>query len=523
MSEKQVDIFCRKNEFPLWLALKHHRTHKNESLDFKDHSYLRQIYTDKNPYIIIMKSTQCGVSEFLLIRALAHAIQGMNVFYVFPTDILVNRFVRERLDKSIGYTKYYKSMERMIRKETAKRAESMKLKDIGDGNIAFVGSNSEAGFTEYPADEVIIDELDRCDQANIKMAKERLSHSKYRWQIKVSNPTYEGLGIDAEYTNTDCKHWHIKADCGHWIKINWFEHIVRKLDDGRYLIRDTKWRWNNNRDIYPICDQCGKVFNRKNPGEWIGEKNSVKSGYQISKLFSGTTTIVEMLSSFRDSLKDDEEKQRFYNADLGVAYTAEGAKISTLMIQKCIDSYQPGPEEGIIIAGIDIGTFYNYVIKRILPDGRLKTLYIGKCRETKELIAKLQEYNITLGVIDGAYDTREAKRIAAKFRLMFLCYFGNVKTDNIDISRKILTVQRTPALDAVKEAVVTQNIIYPANTLGNTEFINQMTASTRVFNKDKKQFGKTGVYEWVEGSKEDHWFLATAYCLIAKRLLYLLQ
>jgi hypothetical protein len=78
-------------------------------------------------------------------------------------------------------------------------------------------------------------------------------------------------------------------------------------------------------------------------------------------------------------------------------------------------------------------------------------------------------------------------------------------------------------LDAVKEAIVIKNIIYPANIGGEQEFIAQMTASTRVFNKDRKQFGKVGVYEWVEGSKADHYFLATAYCLIAKRLLILLK
>jgi hypothetical protein len=234
-----------------------------------------------------------------------------------------------------------------------------------------------------------------------------------------------------------------------------------------------------------------------------------------------------MLEHFRKGLVDDEEKQRFYNADLGKAYTAEGAKISEKMILECREEYQPGPEKGVVLAGIDIGTFYNAVIKMILPDGRLKTLKIYKTRETEQLLNILIEYGVKVLVIDGAYDTREAKRIAAKLRqqgvIAFLCYFGSVKKDTIDIIGGMITVQRTPALDAVKEAIVIKNIIYPANIGGEQEFIAQMTASTRVFNKDRKQFGKVGVYEWVEGSKADHYFLATAYCLIAKRLLILLK
>ncbi len=523
MSKKNYDAILNRKNFVLWLALKHHITHKRINLDFREHKFLKQIYIDQSPYLVIIKSTQCGISEYLLVRALGHAINGMNVFYVFPTDTLVNRFVRERLDKSINYTDYYRSLEKQIKEETTKRAESMKLKDIGEGNIAFVGSNSEASFTEYPADEVIIDELDQCNQKNIKMAPERLSHSEYRWQIKVSNPTYEGLGIDEEFKKTNQMEWHIKADCGHWVNLDWEKHIVRKIDDNNYAIRDGKWKWDSNRDIYPICHKCEKPVNRKGPGAWVATKDLQLRGLRINKLFSGTTTILEILNHFQDGLTDDDEMQRVYNADFGKAYTAEGAKISRKLIEECVGSYGQGPEKGVCITGIDIGSFYNFLIMRILPDGRFKVLLIGKTKETKQLISTLKEYNVHIGIIDGAYDTREAKRIASKIKLMFLCYFGNVKKDTIDLQARMITVQRTPCLDAVKELHVLKSIIYPANTMGNEEFINQMTASTRVFNKEKKQFGKIGAYEWVEGNKPDHWFLACGYGLIAKRLLVLLQ
>ena len=106
---------------------------------------------------------------------------------------------------------------------------------------------------------------------------------------------------------------------------------------------------------------------------------------------------------------------------------------------------------------------------------------------------------------------------------MFLCYFPNPKTDKIDIINKIISVQRTPALDAVKEAILTRAIIYPIIYGANEEFIEQMTASVRVFNEKRTSQGQVGVYEWREGEKDDHYMLATAYCLIAKRLLALLK
>lgn len=514
----------KETNFLLWLALLHHRTHKKEKLNFQTHLFLKDIYLDDSIYQVFIKSTQAGVSEYQLVRTISHALEGMNVFVVFPTDLLVGRFVSERFNKSMQYTEYYKSIEAKIKENEKKRTESMRLIDVGKGNVCYVGSKSEANFTEYPADEVIIEELDHCDQSNIKMAKDRLSHSQYRLQLKISNPTYEGLGIDSEFNDTDQMEWYVKSDCGHMVNLDWFKHIVREIDKNRYIIRDKEWTWNSSRDIYPICDLCEKPINRRNDGKWIAAKpHKKKRGRRVTKLFSGTTSVIEMLNRFNDGLTDETEKKDFHNADLGKAYTPEGSKITRTMIQNCVNDYATGPESGIIITGIDIGNWYNYVIKKVLPDGRLKTLYIGKTMDTKELIFKLKEYHVTAGVIDGSYDTREARRIASKIKLMFLCYFGSGKNDSIDLQRKVITVQRTSTLDAVQEAVLIRTIMYPRDTMGNEEFINQMTASTRVVNKEVKNNKTKMSIDWVEGSKDDHWFLATGYCLIAKRLLILLN
>lgn len=511
----------KKYDFIPWLALKHHKTHKNESLEFHTHKYQKKIIFDKSPYLVIIKSTQNGITEYLLLRALAHAIKGMNIFYVLPTYDLASQFVKNRLDKTIQYTKYYRVLERAIKNHKAKRSESISLKDIGNGSIAFVGSNSPVGFTAFPADEIIIDELDRCNDTNIKMAVDRLSHSDYRWQIKVSNPTFVGKGIDIEYKESDKHEWHIKCQGGHWINLNWFKHIVEEIENNQYVIRDTEWTWNSERDIYPICDICGKPIDRMGPGEWNQLGEGKYRGYKITKLFSGKVPIVETLDRFQKGIVDPEMMQVFYNADLGESYTAKGSKIDIEMIMDCVQDYTYSKEDGMIIAGIDVGTYYHFVIKKMLPDQKIKTLYIGSVRDTSECIRILKEYNVKVGVIDANPETREARKISEKFKLMFLCYFGNVKNNNLNVESKTITVQRTPAIDAVKEAVLTKTIIYPKNILNEKEFLAHMQASVRVFNPEKMNAGQKGAYEWVEGNNPDHYLLATAYCLIARKLVVL--
>lgn len=508
-------IIQKKKNFVAWLAVRHHQTHKGQFLDFQKHQYLRDILVDDSPYQIDKKSTQSGHTEIATVRVIAKAIQGLRVFWVWPNDILLRQYVQERWDKSIHFTKYYQTV---CRPDNDKSADSTHIKDIGKGNVFLVTSNTETAFTSYPADMVDIEELDECNQENIKMARERLDHSDFRLQYKRGNPKYNGIGIDAEFEETDQKEWGIKCECGETVFLDWYKHVVRQVDKGKYKIIDPDYDPLAGRDINPICHNCGRPVWRKASGLWIPTfPGRPKSGRHTSKLFAGTSPLVEIYGNFQEGLKDDTKMQRFYNADLGLAYTAEGSKLTEQMIFDCMEDYAPGVEPGLTVAGIDVGKHYHYVIKKILPDGTFKTLCIDKTMDTGTVISRLKEYGVKVFVIDALPETREARKICGHFQVGFLCYFGNTKSDTTDLQRKIITVQRTPALDAVKEAILTKTIKYPGNLKGKKEFLKHMTVSVRSFDE------KRNVYEWVHGSQPDHYLLATAYCLIAKRLVLLLN
>jgi len=515
MTAAKFERALKKDNFILWLAIKHHKTHKNEYLDFKSHPYSRGILLDKSPYQVDKKSTQSGHTEIAMLRQIGKAAQGLRVFCVWPTDTLLIQFVQERLNKSLLHTPYYQTL---VKTNDKKSADSMHMKDIGDGNMYLVTSNTQTAFTSYPADMVDIEEMAECDPQNIKMARERLDHSKYRLQYKRGNPKFVGMDIDAEFNETDQKEWGIKCECGEWIFFDWFKHIVRKIDKGQYELIDQEWDINSGRDIYPICHNCGRAVDRKSKGLWVPTyPGRIKSGRHTSKLFAGTSSLYDIYDTFNDALKDDQKMQRFFNADLGLAYTAEGSKISLEMLLECIQDYAPGKEKGLCIAGVDVGKFYHYIIMKLLPDGTFKTLLINKTMDTDALISTLREYNVKVGVIDALPETREARKIVNQFKLFFLCYFGNTKSDTTDLAKKIITVQRTPALDAVKEAVLTKAVLLPYNTKSNKEFLEHMTVSVRALNEKRR------VYEWVAGGLPDHYFLAMAYCLMAKRLILLLK
>lgn len=516
------EAYLKERFYKVWVALKHHRTHKDRALDFARHAYLKQLYFDESDYIVVMKSTQCGVSEYLLVTALTKAIQGRSVFYVLPTADLVGRFVRNRVDKSIQHTPYYAYLDTVTRMSgMAKRSDSMSLKDIGNGTIAFVGSNSSAPFTEFPADDLIIDELDECDQTNIEMGVERLSHSHDKRQVRVANPTLEGYGIDIEYGDT-CKFvWHVKcSNCGKTIVPDFFHHVVQDVGDGRYVIRDTEWEHGSQKDICMICEHCGKPFNRYVDGEWVATNpGNHKHGYQVSKLWSANTRIKEIVDRFGKGLANDSIMQRVYNADLGLPYTAAGSKLTLSDLKEaCCDDWGNNDTEmkGLGVMGIDVGKDLNIIIGKLQGD---KTINVVSIRveepSVRSVLNLIKQYKVAIVVMDALPEEYLVRKIKAATSNVFACYYGDAKKrEPVDKSRNIV-VGRTQTIDNMREEIIVNRIKLPANALSVPGFTDQMMASTRVL--DKKE-NKTAKYIWTEGSKADHYFHAMNYMVIAARV-----
>lgn len=509
-AERAVEKGLRRDHHVFYNALRFHRTHKGKKLDFVNNPWAVDIYLDDHPYQVHIKSTQNGDTEYILVRELTEASDNRNIFHVLPNDQILQRYVHERVDKSVAKSPYWSQLSR-------DGAANVHLKQIGPGTIAYVASGSAAQFTEFPADTAIIDEFDRCDQDNIVMAKERLSFSESPRRLYVSNPTIEGFGIDEEFANTDKMHWHIKCDCGNVANPDFFRHVVREVVEGTYQVIDKEWE--PGRDAHMVCDKCGRHWSKSQTGLWIPlAPGALIRGRRLSKLFTARTTIGEIIQNFVDAESDDTKMTRFYNADLGLAYTAPGAKITEAMLDECVTERAIGvrPSDGICVAGIDVGTFFHITIGHIAHGvAGIQLIDAQAVRTAEEVIDILKKYRVRAYVIDAMPETRTSRQIAGRLAGGFMCYFAKGKKDQIQAN--IITTDRTQALDNVKSAVITQGLRLPVNARSITDYYAHMTASTRVFDEDANQ-GEGG-YAWKEGSKADHYFLATSYMFMAGRLL----
>ena len=511
---QKQSIFLKDKAPVLWTGVFKHRTHRGNPLDFTKAHYLKDIYTDINPYQVIISCSQSGKSEYLIVRVFSSGERGRACFYVLPTQQLAYRFVKNRIDSAINNTPYYKALIKGDEDKYKSGAESVSLKHIGPGVAAFVGAGSEASMVEFPADDLIIDELDRCEhEENLAMAESRLSASLDPRIVKVSNPSIVGFGIDYEYSQTDMKKWFVKCPhCGKWKEYDFFKHILRQVDTDEYVIRDDDFEFGCGRDIIMVCDTCYKPLDRYAHGEWVHTTKSDRSGYQISKMFSSNKSFTDMVRMFDEGLAHPGKMQLFYNFDLGVAYDSPGAKITSGDIENSKANYNlPDFDAGPCLMGVDVGKVFNVVIRRIEGD-KLKLVHASTPRDPKEIIRLWKLYNVKAGVIDAMPEDRIAKQLAGVLKGLFRCYYGKPKHDLVNAHKEV-QVQRTEALDAVKEAFTLGIYENPKDIRKLPEYEKQMTASIRVYDEDK------GIYEWKEGSRADHYLHAEAYCLVSKKLI----
>jgi hypothetical protein len=518
----QIRVYHRE----LWLAQTHHRTHEGHRFDLINFPYLRQPLDDQAQVIAVKKSTQGGWTEMLIIKVLALVFRGLSVFWVFPTDMLKNRFVKNRFDRSVAYTLYYQERMRTEESQTSRfnPAASMSLKHFARGSVALVGSNSVAGFGEFPADAGVVDEYDNCDQANLAMVEERLSASEHRIRWLVGNPTISGKGISALYEQSTQGRWLVHADCGHWLAPEWKRHVVREVDPMTYEVRDDDWEGPQGPDARLICDQCGKPVNRYAEGEWdLRKPETAVHGYHVNKLFSTHMTVNEMLERFNKGLVDPEMAQRFWNGDMGEAYTAPGAHITREDLQGIVGTHAQGATTGgPLFVGIDVGAMLHIAIGEDTREGAMKVVWLGAHpiqtpRELRDFIrARFADYKG--GVIDMLPETRFSRRLAMSSRRWLMCQYGGGKREAVDLKSRVVTVDRTSCLDALAEAVRMgpTRLVLPGDALAVDGFVDHMQALTRVFDPEAK--GGEGAYVW-SGDAADHYMHALGYMFLARRML----
>lgn len=506
-----------------------HLSTKGLPLDFDRYKYLLDLYRDDHREIVIQKATQIGVTEWAINELLCYCSLGHAVFYVLPTQTIRNEFVKNRIDKTIYAVPYYQELVN----RAAGPSDEVGMKHIGAGVVRFVGSNSFAEFGEFPADVVIIDEYDRCDKENLPYARDRLGASDIKAYRALGNPTVQGRGIAQLYDDSDQRTWQIKCEhCGRWQEIDWFKNVLREIGDNDFELIDREWSEASQLDVRVYCDGCKKPIDRLANGKWVARyPGRPVHGYHLSRLISPMTTIAALYTEWLKALTNETLKQRFFNSELGLSYASTGAKLTQILLDRCILDYQlPSSSNGPCTMGVDVGALLHVRISEL--DGKKrKGVYIGTVRDFNQLDTLIKTYAVRTCVIDAMPETREARALAYRHPgRVLLCQYPKApqvasakdRPDDfymkIDYKARTVNVDRTQSLDSSHSAILMQENILPANAASLEGYYDQMCAPTRIYDETAERFIWTKHDPRTGSTIPDHHRHADNYDHIAARI-----
>jgi hypothetical protein len=484
-----------------------HTTEDGNKLDIPRGYYLDELYSECwGQDFVIKSSTQSSKSELLLASMYYQGELGLNHFYVLPTEPVRNRFVSQRVNKRRRNNKYYRSKMPNV--------DNLALKEYGKASFAFVASNSEATMSEFRADAVTIDELDRCDQNKIELARGRTGRSDYRLMRMVSQPTIPHFGIAHEFEQSDQRHWHIKVPCKcKWIEPDFYSHVVS--EDG--TVFDPQWQ--PGREPRPIC-KCGKPFDRRGKGKWVAKNSHQRRGYHISQMFAGTRTLRELLDSYERAMDLPQKLAVFHNIELGLEFANRLTQITEDLLdaargEHMLETFSDTPTA----IGIDPGAVIHWVVGR-----DYHVIAAGWARNKQELFRVMKDFRVRCGVIDAGAEKHLVDDVvkwgARQGRALFkLEYLGEKQMDAYrvpggrQLDHKVMHHQmsRTFALDGTHELLARKMLVLPRDIRTVDEFYSHITKQSRVRDEARE------VDEWTR-IKPDHYFHALTYLAVAENL-----
>ncbi len=514
------DLQLKQNAPTLWWALHFHKNSRMEAMDFTDVPYLISLYTNiqYDHRMVVEKSVQCGLSELFIVTSHVEAAAGLTVMYVLPKYELRNRFVNNRVSKLHNKVTKYKEMINV----NGKGFHRTSLMQFGRGTLVYVGSNVETEFVEIPIDSAFVDEKDRCNLSNLDLLPDRYTASPYKFHREISNPTVEGFGIDARYQESSQAEWFIKCPhCGHTFVPSFFLHVVEQTGVREFRPLDPTYDPDNSGEIALFCDKCHKPVDRLMAGEYVHKyPGKTWRGYRISKLFNKFASIRELYDRWIKIQGNDTKIQKFYNSDLGLPYTAEGAKLTEGMLNACRREYTtiaPTPVTHVRFIGVDVGAELHYVVRDLVIENGVKVrrlLDVGAVMNFELLCSEvIEKWQPRMLVIDAFPEIHKVMELKSKYTFVYSSKFQfDQRKLAVNKKDRELSMDRTALLDYTKQAFDQQLVINPKNAphLYSGQYYSHLMASTRILQTDEEHPEKSR-FEWVH-TAPDHLFLAEAYC-----------
>lgn len=399
-----------------WIQSNRIKTEGGHELDFHDHRYLFDIYSDNSKYLVCLKAGQIGFSTMAILKTIwLSRNYGMNIGYILPTVEMVQKFVGSKVNSMAA--------QNPVIAGWMKDKDSITLKQIDQNYIHYLGAQTERSAIMLSLDMLVGDEYDKAPQGVLETYDSRLQHSSFGYKWVFSNPTIPDFGVDRFWQLSDQKKWHITHSCGQ-----------------RYVMDESCVDYQT--EAYR-CPHCAKEITREEIrlGEWIAASRGDYSGYWIPLWINPMITAKKICE-----YKRTKTKEYFYNFVAGLPYVNPNDALSQTILEKSLVKNINEMTSRTII-GVDTGHNIHYTMMN--KDG---VFYHGYCPSVEEMSKqpgfnpdkydpyneielRLREDSRSILIADQGGDLIGVRKLQAKFPgRVYLCWFTK-ETRNQELIR----------------------------------------------------------------------------------------
>lgn len=321
-----------------WIEDNHFKTETGQPVEFVQHRFMLDYLADQHPHKASCKSTQIGETVMELFDDF-HLVgkRHLNVIHSLHNSDFLQKFVRPKVNPLIQANPAIKAMLKV---------DSEGLKGFNDNFLYLIGANAESQALSYTADVLKVDEKDRSDLGIVEILPQRMDFSKYGWIREFSNPSAEGIGVDATYQQSNQLEWFVRCHhCNHWAWME-FDAMPESRPQPHYV--------DQLQAIF-ACGGCHKELSDADRirGEWVARwpMRDAIHGYHFSQMMAPWFTAQRIIDKYTGPKALTIEN--FNNYVLGKAYTAANLKFSRETILRAC---RPGkPFLRGVVMGSDIG------------------------------------------------------------------------------------------------------------------------------------------------------------------------
>lgn len=486
---------------------------------FKDHEFQIDIANDDSARVVIKKCSQVGLSELSVRISLARLAMSnsLQLIYVLPSAKFAVEFSKARIDPVIE-----DSQKLMALLVTA--ANSATMKRFGKAVLYVGGAASQKQAISRPAQEIVYDEYDFCNQMVLTSYSSRLRHAKDPREKLFSTPTVAGYGVAAEYEASTKKRYMVKCySCNHehapdfntQVTIPGFDKLFREF--GKEDLLDHRYNVNA---AYIRCPKCGRSIDTALADalrrRWVSEfPTRDTTGYAVKPFdliaYNATASIVKQLGKY-------SRMQDYWNFVQGEEFSSDENEFRPDIIRgnSVVEPQMSG--SGYYI-GIDVGNKLHVVIGKPV-DGKVHVVRKLKVQSTDDQSVKdqLAEIYKTYGCMRGVIDIQPEYDLGLELRKLLGEYFhqchyvkgraqdvGHLKVDE---DSGVISCARTRSFDQLARKVNKGGYLFPAD--GEEEEMCTHAQGMKRVDEEDEEGKRVAIWQKV-GTGNDHSLHALNY------------